>query len=293
MTPSLRRDLTGILWISPWLVGALAFLLIPIALSLYYSFTDYPVLEPPIWIGLANYVRMFNDPVFMTTARNTLIYAAISIPACTVLSVVVAALLNQKVRAAGFFQAAVFLPTLVPLIASAMVWMWLFNGEYGLINRALRAVGLPAPNWLTDPDWAMPALVIVSLWGIGQAVILYLAALKEVPEQLYEAAALDGMGPVRKFWNVTLPMISPVILFNVIVLTIGTFQVFVIPFVLYRQKDGQVEAAYFYTMYLYDNIYYGQMGYASAMAWVQLLIILALTALMFLVSKRLVHYRAG
>jgi len=293
LTPSLRRDLTGILWISPWLVGALAFLLIPIALSLYYSFTDYPVLEPPIWIGLANYVRMFNDPVFMTTARNTLIYAAISIPACTVLSVVVAALLNQKVRAAGFFQAAVFLPTLVPLIASAMVWMWLFNGEYGLINRALRAVGLPAPNWLTDPDWAMPALVIVSLWGIGQAVILYLAALKEVPEQLYEAAALDGMGPVRKFWNVTLPMISPVILFNVIVLTIGTFQVFVIPFVLYRQKDGQVEAAYFYTMYLYDNIYYGQMGYASAMAWVQLLIILALTALMFLVSKRLVHYRAG
>jgi len=290
-----RHALTGLLWISPWLVGFAAFMLLPIAMSLYYSLTDYPLLEPPLFIGGGNYARMLTDEVFHKTLINTLIYAGASIPLSTALALGIAALLNRKMRMGGFFQAAVFVPTLVPMVAAAMVWMWLFNGEYGLINRLLGVVGVRGPNWLLDRHWAMPALIIMSLWGVGQAVVLYLAALKDVPEQLYEAADLDGMGPVRRFFNVTLPMISPVVLFNVITLTIGTFQVFAIPWIIFQKdKGGPGQSGYFYTMYLYDNAFtYGQMGYANALAWVQLLIILGLTALMFALSRRFVHYRAA
>ena len=295
MKASTRHVLTGLLWISPWLVGFGAFMLLPVAMSLYYSLTDYPLLEPPLFIGGGNYGRMLTDEVFHKTLVNTLIYAGASIPLSTALALGIAALLNRKMRLGGFFQAAVFVPTLVPMVAAAMVWMWLFNGEYGLINRLLGAVGVDGPNWLLDRHWAMPALIIMSLWGVGQAVVLYLAALKDVPEQLYEAADLDGMGPVRRFFNVTLPMISPVVLFNVITLTIGTFQVFAIPWIIFQKdKGGPGQSGYFYTMYLYDNaVTYGQMGYATALAWVQLLIILGLTALMFALSRRFVHYRAA
>lgn len=291
-----RHDtLTGWLWISPWIVGFLAFLLIPVLMSLYFSFTDYPLLEPPLWTGASNYTRMLDDGVFLGALRKTLVYAAVSIPLSTALALLIAALLNARVRAGGFFQAVVFVPTLVPMAASAMIWLWLLNGEHGMVNRALRAVGLPTPNWLTDPAWAMPALVLISLWGVGQAVVLYLAALKEVPEQLYEAAAIDGMNAPRRFWSITLPMISPVILFNVVTLLIGTMQFFVVPYIITKATPGSdPRAMYFFTMYLYDNAFvYGHMGYACAQAWVQLLIILALTGALFLVGKRLVHYRGA
>lgn len=289
-----RRDtLAGWLWVSPWVVGFLVFLLVPVLMSLYFSFTDYPLLEPPLWTGASNYARMINDGVFLGALRKTLLYAAISIPLSTVLALVIAGLLNARVRAEGFFQAAVFVPTLVPMAASAMIWLWLLNGEHGMVNRALRAIGINGPNWLTDPSWAMPALVLISLWGVGQAVVLYLAALKEVPEQLYEAAAIDGMSAVRRFWSITLPMISPVILFNVITLLIGTMQFFVVPYIITKATPGSdPRAMYFFTMYLYDNAFvYGHMGYACAQAWVQLVIILALTGAMFVLGKRLVHYR--
>lgn len=293
--PNRGDTLAGWLWVSPWVVGFLAFLLIPVLMSLYYSFTDYPLLEPPLWTGASNYIRMLHDDVFLGALNRTLLYAAVSIPVSTALALVIAGLLNAKVRAGGFFQAAVFVPTLVPMAASAMIWLWLLNGEHGLFNRALRALGLPGPNWLTDRSWAMPALVLISLWGVGQAVVLYLAALREVPEQLYEAAAIDGMGPIRRFWSVTLPMISPVILFNVVTLLIGTMQFFVVPYIITKATPGgDPRAMYFFTMYLYDNAFvYGQMGYASAQAWVQLLIILALTGAMFFFSKRFVHYRGA
>jgi multiple sugar transport system permease protein len=315
MTRSRERSSiwVGLLWISPWLVGFLAFMLIPVAMSLRASFTDGPLIEKPIPIGWANYERMAHDTTFHKTLINTFIYCAASIPLSTILALIVAALLNAKVRAGGFFQACVFIPTLVPLVASAMVWMWLFNGEYGLINKVLKpiwpaiawatswlpekqaAVFAQPPNWLLDAHWSMAAVVIMSLWGIGQAVVIYIAALRQVPEALYEAAVLDGMGPVRKFLNITLPMISPVILFNVITLTIGSFQVFAVPYVIFQtDKGGPDHSAYFYTHYLYDNAFvYGQMGYANAMAWVQLLIILVLTGFMFLISRKAVFYRAG
>lgn len=294
-----RQTLVGWLWVSPWIVGFLAFLLIPVAMSLYYSFTDYPLLEKPLWIGLENYRRMFADSDYLKACGKTLLYAGVSIPLSTALALVIAALLAGRVRAAGLFQAAVFIPTLVPMAASAMIWLWLFNGEYGLINRVLRPLlkplGINPPNWLTDSDWAMPAIIIISLWGVGQMVLVYVAALRDVPEQLYEAADLDGMGPVRKFFNVTLPMISPVILFNVITLTIGSLQAFVVPYVITKATPGgDPRSMYMYTAYMYDKAFvYGEMGYASAMAWVQLVVTLLLTGLMFLVSRKTVHYRGG
>lgn len=296
----------GLLWISPWLLGFIAFMLIPMAMSLRTSFTDEPLIEAALPVGLDNYRQLLTDRTFHKTLVNTIVYCAASIPLCTALALVIAALLNNRVRAHGFFQACVFVPTLVPLIASAMIWMWLFNGEYGLVNRLLGLVWplvqlvtgtaeQRPPNWLFDPDWAMAAVVIVSLWGIGQAVTIYLAALRQIPESLYEAAELDGMTPVRKFFAITLPMLSPVILFNVITLTIASFQVFAVPYVIFQQdKGGPGQSAYFYTHYLYDNAFiYGKMGYASAMAWIQLLIILALTGLMFLVSRKVVYYRSS
>lgn len=282
----------GLLWVSPWLVGGAVFLFLPMAMSLYYSFTDYPMLEPPLWCGLDNYARLMQDPTFWRVVKNTAKFCLFSIPLQTGLAVVLAAMLNGKVRGARFLQACIFLPSLVPLIASAMVWMWLFNGEYGLINQALGLVGIHGPTWLVDQDWVMPSLVVMSLWGVGQAMVVYLAALQDVPKQLYEAGRIDGLGPVGQFVNVTLPMISPAILFNVIALTINSVQVFAVPFVMFRRPDGQNPAGHFYTMYLYESAFiYGRMGYASAMAWIQLVVILILTGLLLLVSRKLVNYR--
>lgn len=289
-----RHTIAGLTWVSPWLLGAGAFMFLPMAMSLYFSFTDYPLIESPLWAGLGNYERMLRDEKFWLVVKNTAVYAALTIPACTVLALVLAAVLNRTGRLGKVVQAIVFVPTLVPLIASAMVWLWLFNGEHGLINRVLGLVGIGGPNWLIDRAWVMPALVIMSLWSVGQAVVVYVAALQDVPEQLYEAARLDGMGPVRQFVHVTLPMISPIILFNVITLAINQIQVFAAPYVMFRRPDGQNPAGYFYTQYLYESAFvYGQMGYASALAWVQLLTVLGLTGLMLVASRKLVYYRAG
>lgn len=290
-------NLAGYAWISPWLVGFTAFLALPIAMSLYYSFTDYSLLEEPLWIGLQNYRALWDDPVFWIVMKNTVVYAAVSIPIGTALAIFIAVLLNQSVRGSSFFRAAVFVPTLVPMVAAAMVWLWLLNGDLGLINQALRpllhAVGLQPPNWLTEKAFAMPALIFMSFWSVGQSVMIYLAALKDVPPSLYEAADLDGVGPIGKFFTVTLPMISPVVLFNVIIATINSWQVFAIPYIMTGGDPDR--ATYFYSMYLYDNAFrFGpKMGYASALAWVQFLIILGLTGLTMWASKRLVYYRAG
>lgn len=287
-----ERAWAGWLWVLPWVVGAGAFMFLPMGMSLYYSFTDYSVLEPPLWTGADNYRRLGGDPTFWLVVKNTALYTALSVPLCTLVALVLAAMMAGRSRFDRWMQAAVFVPTLVPLIASAMVWLWLFNGQLGLINRMLAWVGIDGPGWLTDSRFVMVSMVIMSLWGVGQSVVIYVAALQDVPSQLYEAAELDGMGPVRRFCHVTVPMISPVILFNVITLTISAVQVFAVPYVMFRRVDGQNPAGNFYSMYLYDNAFqYLEMGYASAMAWVQLVVILMLTGLMFWASKKLVYYR--
>lgn len=294
MKSSESRLWKGLLWTAPWWLGFLFFLALPLGFSLYISFCDYPLLQPPVYVGVANYRAMTADPVFRDVVTNTLVYAIIAIPISTLLAVLLAVLLNQKVRGLAFFRACIFVPTIVPLVAVGVVWMWMLNPEQGLVNQVLRGVGLPGPQWLDSPDAAMAALVLISLWLVGSPVVIYLAGLQQIPEEQYEAARIDGASPIRRFWHVTLPGLSPVLLFNVIVAVISTWQIFALPYVMWRTRPGPDRATYFYTMYLYDNAFrYLKMGYASALGWVQLLIILALTGLVFWASRRMVHYRGA
>jgi multiple sugar transport system permease protein len=284
--------LSGLLWTAPWWLGFLLFLAVPMGVSLYISFCDYPLLQPPVFIGAANYRALAFDPDFHKVVGNTLLYAALAVPAGTVVAILLAVLLNQNVRGQALFRACIFLPTIVPLVAVGVVWMWMLNPEFGLVNTGLGIVDLEGPEWLNQPHWAMASLVLISLWLVGSPVVIYLAGLQDIPGELYEAAKLDGASQVRRFWHVTLPGLSPVILFNVIIAIITALQIFALPYVMWRTQKGPEGATYFYIMYLFDNAFrYLKMGYASAMAWIQLLIILALTGVVFLVSRRAVHYR--
>lgn len=285
----------GLLWTAPWWLGFLALLALPMGFSLYISLCDYPLLQPPVFVGPDNYAGLMRDATFWLVVRNTFAFAALSVPAMTVLAILLAVLLNQPARGQGFFRACIFLPTIVPLVAAGVVWMWLLNPEHGLVNDALRTIGIAHPPvWLESPQWALLALVLVSLWFVGSPMVIYLAGLQDIPTELYEAASLDGASPVRRFWHVTLPGLSPQILFNTVVGIITALQVFALPYVMWRTRPGPDRASYFYTMYLYDNAFrYLKMGYASAMAWIQLLLILALTGLVFWGSRRLVHYRGS
>jgi multiple sugar transport system permease protein len=266
-------------------------MLIPLALSLYYSFCDYSLLSPPVFRGLNNYQNLMHDPVFWQALGNTFYYAAMVLPLTLVASLGAALLLNANVRGQSVYRAVVFLPSLVPAVASAMLWLWLFNDKLGLINLVLHGIGVDnPPGWLSDVTWAMPALVLMSLWGIGNTVVIYLAGLQDVPRELYEAAELDGAGTAGRVWHVTLPCMSPVIFFNVIMGIIGTLQVFGAPYIM--TGGGPARSTYFHTMYLYDNAFsFLKMGYASAMAWIQLLIVLVLTGVAFWTGKHWVHYQ--
>jgi multiple sugar transport system permease protein len=281
----------GLAFISPWLVGFAAFTVVPIGLSLYYSFCDYSLLQSPVFIGLANYREILHEPVFWKVLGNTLYYAALTLPLTLILAFAFALLLNVKIRGQSIYRTVIFLPSLVPAVASAMLWLWLFNAKLGLINTILYAVGVDEPpTWLASEKWAMPALVFMSLWGVGHTVVIYLAGLQDVPRELYEAADLDGATILDKVFHVTLPSISPVIFFNLIMGIIGTLQVFGAPFIM--TGGGPNRATYFFTMYLYDNAFvFLRMGYASALAWVQLLLVLALTAIAFWTSRHWVHYQ--
>lgn len=285
-----RRLLKGLAFTSPWLAGFLIFTLTPILLSLYYSFSDFSILQSPAFIGLDNYRDLANDPVFWKSLRNTGYYALMALPGGLCVSLGLAMLLNVKYPGQAIFRTIIFLPSLVPVVASAMVWLWLYNPQYGLINTLLGKVGITGPGWLTDERLAMPSLAFMSLWGVGNSVVIYLAGLQDVPKELYEAAEIDGAGVWTRMWNVTLPMLSPVIFFNTVMSVIGVINVLDAPYIM--TSGGPARATLFISMYLRDNAFlYLKMGYASAMAWVLLLIVLALTAFMFWTSKRWVYYQ--
>ena len=286
-----RNLLKGLAFLSPWLIGLTVFTAAPIVLSLYFSVCNYSLLQPPLFIGAANYLHLVHDPVFWKSLENTLYYAALALPAGMIVAIGVALLLNTNLRGRSLYRTLIFLPSLTPVVASAMLWLWLFNAKLGLINVVLEKLGMAhPPGWLVSPRWAMPALALMSLWGVGNTVVIYLAGLQDVPRELYEAADLDGAGALAKTWHVTLPCLSPVIFFNVVMGIIGTLQNFTAPFIM--TGGGPVRATYFYSMYLYDNAFrYLRMGYASAMAWVQLLLVFALTGLVFWSAKHWVHYQ--
>lgn len=293
MARSTRGELLkGLAFISPWLIGFAAFTLVPIALSFYFSFCDYSLVQSPVFRGAENYRQLSADPLFWRALGNTFYYAALALPAGMTVALALAMLLNTRVSGQSIYRTLIFLPSLVPIVASSMVWLWFFNTRLGLLNLLLGRIGVhDPPGWLSDSHWAMPSLALMSLWGVGHTVVIYLAGLQDVPTELYEAAELDGAGAMRKLWHVTLPAISPVILFNLIIGIIGTLQVFAQPYIITR--GGPARATYFYTMYLVENAFkYLKMGYASAMAWILFLIILILTGLAFWSSKHWVHTQA-
>lgn len=283
----------GILFALPWLIGFVIFMAYPLLASFYYSFTSFSVLKPPIWIGADNYKELYSDEVFHLTMKNTLLFSAASVPLASVLAIALAMLLNTKVKGMALYRTLFYIPSLVPMVALGVLWLWVFNGQYGLLNESLKSLGLPTPPWLSDPAWAKWTLVIISVWGTGNAMVIYLAGLQDVPRSLYEAAELDG----AKFWgktrNVTLPMISPVILFNVVMGIIGSMQTFALPYVMF--PGGQpARSTYFFAMYLFDNAFlYQRMGYASAMGWVMFALTLSLTAIAMRISAKHVHYEGG
>ena len=237
-----------------------------------------------------NYQDMITDHVFWKSLYNTFYFAAFSLPLCMVFAFLIAVLLNNSVKGRPAFRTFFFLPSLVPQVAIAMIWLWIFNGKFGLLNYALDLIGIKGPNWLADENWTKPSLILTSLWGVGGTVVIYLASLQDVPRELYESAEIDGAGTWSKLWNITLPMCSPVIYFNLIMGIIGALQVFAGPYIMFG-GGGPNRSALFYAVYLYDNAFsYYQMGYACAMAWVLFIIILFLTWVATKSTRKHVYY---
>jgi len=279
----------GLIFISPWIIGFALFQLYPIYKSIYYSFCQYDVLNPPIFIGLKNYSNLFQDEIFLKSIVSTGIYTIMAIPLSMIVSLFFAILLNQKIFGRGIFRTIYFLPSLVPMVALAILWKWMFNGEHGILNYILGLFGIPGPNWLGSTMWATPSIVLTGLWGVGGSIVIYLAALQDVPRSLYEAAEIDGAGWFSKTRHITIPMISPVIYFNLILGIIGCLQVFAVPYIM--TAGGPARSTYYYTMYLFDNAFsFLKMGYAGAMAVLLFIIILAITFIVTKMTTSRVYY---
>jgi multiple sugar transport system permease protein len=288
-----KQAWAGYLFASPWIIGFCVFLAYPLLASIYYSFCDYSVLKAPVPIGFDNYKELAGDEVFWKALQNTLIYAAMALPAGMLTALILAMLLNAKVKGMAFYRTIFFIPALVPQVSLAVLWLWVLNSEHGILNELLSKVGIHGPNWMTDPAWTKPAMVVMGVWGVGNAVLIYLASLQDVPQALLEAADLDGANGWQRTRNVTLPMISPVILFNLIMGIIGSLQVFTVPYIMFP-NGNPARSTYFYTSYLYDNAFkYHKMGYASAMGWIMFVIILVLTFVSLRLSERHVHYQGS
>jgi multiple sugar transport system permease protein len=293
LTIERRNFLLGILFISPWLIGFFLWTVIPLLSSLYYSFTFYDLLRDPRWIGLENYIEIFTrDPETRNVAGNTLFYVFLGVPTGLATAFILANLLNQKIAGRSVFRAIFFLPAIIPAVVTAMVWGFLLNPQYGAINGALSAMGLPVIPFLTRPDLAKPSLIMINLWGQGTTIVIYLATLQGVPRELYEAAIVDGANTWQKFWNITVPTCTPVILYTLIIGLIYAFQDFTLPFLL--TNGGPSKATEFFSLHLYRNAFqFLRMGKASAMAWILFITIVSLTILLFRTSNRWVHYTSS
>lgn len=297
MTPAARREATIFyLTISPWMIGFLLFTVIPMGMSLYLSFTSWKVLSPPQWIGLQNYVTMFtNDPDFYQSLKVTILFSITSVPLQMLVALFLAILLNEATHAVGFFRTAFYIPSIVASVASAVLWTWIFNPRFGPVNGLLRTLGMGTPQWFNDPNYALAALVIMSTWGVGGQMLIFLAGLKGLPRSLYEAAEVDGAGRLTRFLRITLPMLSPTIFFNLVMSMIGAFQTFDSAFVISTAHAGQIGAplksTLFYLLHLYqEGFTYLNMGYASALAWVLFIVILSVTYFINRTSERWVFY---
>ncbi len=285
--------ITGLLFVSPWLLGFLLWTLYPLISSAYYSFTRYDLVRPPIWIGLDNFREIFtDDPRFWTVVYNTFYYVGISVPLGVVVAFLMASLLNTKLVLRSTFRAIFYIPSIVPAVCSAMVWLFIYNNQYGVINNLLRAAGQPIIPFLSSVEWAKPSLIVISLWAQGTAVVIFLAALQDVPRSLYEAATVDGANALHRFWHITIPMCSPIILYNLVMSLIGAFQTFLMPYLL--TNGGPMASTEFYAMNLYRQAFeFFRMGKACALAWIMAIVVAILTAILFRTSGRWVFYGGG
>jgi multiple sugar transport system permease protein len=290
MSLRLRSTLKGLAFISPWILGYLAFTLYPIAASGYYSLMRYDVIRPAHFIGMENYVEAFTkDETFQLVIRNTLFMVIIGVPLALTTAFLLAALLNNKMKARPVFRTIFFMPTLLPAVVTAEVWRWVFNTNWGLVNSLMKGWGQPVIPFLSSESMAKPSLVIIQCWSTGTAMMIFLAALQDVPRSLYDASVVDGANAVQRFIHVTIPMCTPAILFVMLTSMIGTFQYFAIGWLL--TQGGPNRATEFFSIYLYRNAFvFFKMGYASALAWILFLIILGFTVLIFRSSARWVYY---
>ncbi|MBL8698235.1 MAG: sugar ABC transporter permease [Alphaproteobacteria bacterium] len=287
-----QQERAAYLFLSPWLIGLFCLTLGPTLASLYLSFTSFDLLQPPRWIGLENYARMaFDDPRLRNALRVTFTYVALSVPLKLAFALALALVLDRGLRGLALYRALLYLPSLLGgSVAIAVLWRQIF-GYDGLINEGLALLGVDGPSWISNPSYSIYTLVILRVWQFGSPMIIFLAGLRQIPTELYEAAAIDGAGPLRRFVSVTLPLLAPVVLFNLVLQTIDAFKAFTPAFIISGGTGGPVDSTLFYTLYLYQEAFaYFRMGYASAMAWVLLAIIALCTALAFLSSRWWVHY---
>ncbi|HNS50280.1 MAG TPA: sugar ABC transporter permease [Anaerolineae bacterium] len=285
-----HETVTFYLLIAPWLLGLLLLVLGPMLASLGISFTKWDLLSPARFIGLDNYERLFTrDPLFWQSLKVTAVYTIFYVPIELAGALLLAMLMNQKIRGVSVFRTIYYLPSVLPAVAFIVVWIWVLHPDVGLINTLLSYIGVEGPRWLANPDWALPALLMMSLWGLGRGMVIYLASLQGIPKHLYEAAAIDGANGWQCFRKITLPLLTPTIFFNLVLSIISTFQTFTSAFV--ATNGGPLDSTLFYVLYLYRQAFqYFNMGYASALAWVLFVIILVLTLIIVRTSDRWVYY---
>jgi multiple sugar transport system permease protein len=283
----------GMLFLLPWTIGFLVFTLYPMAASFAYSFSIYHSKAPLEWVGLQNYAALLKDDLFWQSLYNTLYMVAIGVPLTLLVSFFCAVLLNLKVRGQAFYRVIYFLPSIVPTVASTILWLWILNPQTGILNTVLGYVGIEGPNWMSNPAWSKPGLIMLGMWGMGGTIVIYLSGLQDVPTSLLEAAELDGASWWQRLRHITIPMVSPITLFNLITGVIAQFQYFAQAYI-FRGTHGlgyPLNSTLFYSVYLYQNGFlWLKMGYASAMAWVLFVIILICTILLLKVSERFTYY---
>jgi len=289
VAPGTKRFLTMLAFISPWIIGFLAFFVYPLLLSLYYSFTEYNLLQPPKWVGLQNYSNLTEDTHYQNAVGNTVYFVAFSVPLGVLTAFIIAFLLNQQLRLRVLLRMIFYIPIVVPISATAILWMWIFNSNWGLLNNLLALIGIQGPSWLGSPSWSKPSLIIMQLWLVGGSVLIFLAALQDVPRALYDAAMVDGANAIRRVWHVTIPMVTPAILFSLLTGMIAAFQTFANAWIM--TDGGPIRSTEFYVLYLYDNGFrFFRMGYASAMAWILFGVVVVVTVILFRTSARWVYY---
>jgi multiple sugar transport system permease protein len=295
ISPRWRRifgeNLTGYAFITPWLIGFLGFTLWPMMYSFYLSLTKWDVFNPPQFIGLENYFRLLHDPTFWKALRNTIYFTSLAVPAQMTVALFIALLLNRSIPGRGLLRTIYYLPTLIGGAPLGVLWLMLLHHRTGIINRFLAFFGIEGPAWLIDPVWVIPSVVLMTIWGVGGTIVIFLAALQGVLRELYEAAEIDGAGIWARFRYITLPIISPALFFNIVMAVIGSMKVFAPAYVLFTAQGGPQEAGLFYVLYLYRKAFISfEMGYASALAWVLFFLILTLTLLIFKSSELWVYY---